>query len=1073
MPNTRDERRLAYLDSQDFTGLFIEELGWDRAAAKPQEISVDDRTFTLKPVAEYRGVRIWECDQVPDSRTQRAIDMQLKKNSAERLVIFHDYIHQEWKWPISSDSRGRGTSRIVSHEHFRGRKTQALLQRLEMVRIGLEESPSVVEVVGRLRRAFDADAVTKSFYTNFAEESESLSSSIRGISDESERDWYAALLLNRLMFIYFLQRKGFMDSDRDYLRDRLLEVRSIAGPDNFFRFYSDFLLPLFHEGLGSPDRPIEGPDLGSLIGDIPYVNGGIFTTHPLEATHQIQVPDKAFESIFDLFDQYQWHLDDRPTGDPNEINPDVLGYIFEQFINNKEMGAYYTKEDVTYFMTALTLVPAFLESLTERTGINPWLLPNENPERYVWASVTHGTDEPLPQIVADEALSFPRPHWADLAPETHGFSGESWWEVQARRDRARVLHGRLANGEISSTVTAISANINLEAVAIDVIDRIDSAEDVLAAWRALSEIRFIDPTCGSGAFLFAAIKVLESLYLAILDAADRHVRTSGHISLQELMSAASKHPNRRYFVLKHAAINNLYGVDLMNEAVEIARLRLFLKLVSAVEHREDLEPLPDLDFNIKAGNILVGALDASSLTRTATDIFSTAGLDGVEEAAAHIVEQYRAFQQATEAGDTEGVGERRAALRESFDTVREKVDRYFWASISGSTGDFVEWKSTHQPFHWFIEFPEVFQSGGFSCAVGNPPYVAKRKVKGYSYSGFATDDAPDIYAPCVERAADICSPDGYMAMIVPISSQFSRDFVSLRDRLDQSCRTLWVSTFSRNPAALFDAGVGVRSTIMIAARGVEKPVHYVTKTHRWYEEFRPALFETLAYVPLPNTFVTDEQSWSRMVTDSNVEMVRLLRERSTGTLANCIDSKGAYQVGAKSIALYWLSCYDKEPPSFDLSGKPIPHTAVKGMRFASERDQMIALAILSSKIALFWWATHGDDFNVTTGVLTSLPINPRDLAKDDADRLEVLGRAVAMRLPKHVQFTKYAGKWMGNYVLPEIRDLTDEIDGFLASAYGYQHCLPDLELFYATFFKPTGERPGTLREVPNFAETPS
>ena len=67
-----------------------------------------------------------------------------------------------------------------------------------------------------------------------------------------------------------------------------------------------------------------------------------------------------------------------------------------------------------------------------------------------------------------------------------------------------------------------------------------------------------------------------------------------------------QHPNREYFVLKSIIINNLYGVDIMDEAVEICKLRLFLKMVAQLEDVKRIEPLPDIDFNIQAGNTLVG-----------------------------------------------------------------------------------------------------------------------------------------------------------------------------------------------------------------------------------------------------------------------------------------------------------------------------------------------------------------------------------------------------------------------------------------------------------------------------------
>ena len=72
---------------------------------------------------------------------------------------------------------------------------------------------------------------------------------------------------------------------------------------------------------------------------------------------KIQIPDEAFTRLFDFFDAYHWHLDERPVRADNEINPDVLGYIFEKYINQKQMGAYYTKEDITgYIARNLSLI---------------------------------------------------------------------------------------------------------------------------------------------------------------------------------------------------------------------------------------------------------------------------------------------------------------------------------------------------------------------------------------------------------------------------------------------------------------------------------------------------------------------------------------------------------------------------------------------------------------------------------------------------------------------------------------------------------------------------------------------
>ena len=131
-----------------------------------------------------------------------------------------------------------------------------------------------------------------------------------------------------------------------------------------------------------------------------------------------------------------------------------------------------------------------------------------------------------------------------------------------------------------------------------------------------SGISVLDPTCGSGAFLFAALNILEPLYEACLtrmrafvddmDSSGEPHSPQKYADFRRILADVEKHSNSRYFILKSIVVNNLYGVDIMEEAVEICKLRLFLKLVAQVDKAKELEPLPDIDFNIRAGNTLAG-----------------------------------------------------------------------------------------------------------------------------------------------------------------------------------------------------------------------------------------------------------------------------------------------------------------------------------------------------------------------------------------------------------------------------------------------------------------------------------
>ena len=150
-----------------------------------------------------------------------------------------------------------------------------------------------------------------------------------------------------------------------------------------------FLKRLFHDGLDSQARPDE---LTAIIGkNIPYFNGGIFAEHKIEKDHpNIQIPDEAFEKIFAFFDDYDWHLDDRPLANGNEINPEVLGYVFEKYTNQKEMGAYYTKEDITGYISKNTILPFLLQKVAARLSAEVWDFLKNDPDRYIYEPVRRG-----------------------------------------------------------------------------------------------------------------------------------------------------------------------------------------------------------------------------------------------------------------------------------------------------------------------------------------------------------------------------------------------------------------------------------------------------------------------------------------------------------------------------------------------------------------------------------------------------------------------------------------------------------------------------------------------------------
>ncbi len=643
------------LQSCNLPQLFIEELGWEPAHPK-LTLRTGETDYAFSAIAEKRGFTAWLCESptggLPDHATRLKLDRKLSETSFEHLIVFvtRDRASQSWMWVRREQGKPLAAR---THEYHKDQPGDSLLQKLQILYVSLEEEEagiSTVAVAGRARAAFDIERVTKAFYRDFDTHRKAFLKFIDGIGEVADCEWYASVMLNRLMFVYFIQRKGFLDGDHNYLRNRLDRCKKEQGKDKFYTFYRYFLLRLFHEGFGKR-RKDRAPDLEKLLGNIPYLNGGLFDVHELEKPErygkEIAIPDKAFERIFDYFDQYQWHLDERPLRADNEINPDVLGYIFEKYINQKQMGAYYTKEDITEYISKNTVLPFLFDAARAKCKVafeNPdgptvWDLLRENPNRYIYPAVRHGADKKLPPEIA-AGLDTKKPNlierrkpWNKPAPGDYALPTEIWREVVARRLRYEEVRRKLAAGEVREVNDFITLNLDLRQFAQDVIQNCEGPDLLMALWQAITTITVLDPTGGSGAFIFAALNILEPLYEACLDRMEafhaewgehgKKAHPNYHKKFTEVLARVDAHPNRRYFVLKSIILNNLYAVDIMEEAVEICKLRLFLKLAAQVEpdaakDNLGIEPLPDIDFNIRAGNTLVGYATYNEVKRAVT-----------------------------------------------------------------------------------------------------------------------------------------------------------------------------------------------------------------------------------------------------------------------------------------------------------------------------------------------------------------------------------------------------------------------------------------------------------------------
>lgn len=1061
----------------EFRRLFVEELGWDNPASRHGEtVAVGDDSFTLAPVAEKRGVRIFHCTEVPERAVRQRIEREVTKLAREHLIIFTDAAktRQIWQWVAREKSR---PAAFREHLWLVSQSPDPLLQKLDHIAFSLdeEEGLTLFGTTVRMRDAFDRERITRRFYDEFKRQHEQFLGFIKGLTSAADKAWYASLMLNRLMFVYFIQKKRFLDGDIDYLRNRLASVRAEQGQDQFHSFYRAFLLKLFHGGLATP-KDARDAETARLIGDIPYLNGGLFEPHALEGEgNTIQIGDAAFEAIFAFFDQYEWTLDTRAIerADGREINPDVLGHIFEKYINQKQMGAYYTKEDITDYITRSTVTPWLFRNAErhDRVAFEPggavWRMLSESPDSYIFKSVRHGANEPLPDTIAagieDVAQ---RGGWNRTASADLGLPTETWREVVARRERYESVKAKAAAGEISSIEDFITHNLDIRQFALDAIQFAESPDLVRAFWKGISAVKVLDPACGSGAFLFAALNILYDLYDACLERMEQFVASApeGHgprqvfSDFREVLTRIEQHPSRPYFIYKSIILDNLYGVDLMDEAVEICKLRLFLKLAAQLESADQIEPLPDIDFNIRPGNTLVGYTSFEDVRRATEvkgfDFDDRAGQ--LQKVAEDLGQAFIGFreQQTRLHGRIEAAD--KAELRRRLNELDAQLDRYLAQDYGIEGGDdlaetvhFKSWKASHKPFHWLAEFYGIISNGGFDVVVGNPPYVKASEVRReYTVRNYETERCPDIYAWIMERAATLLSDRGAYGMIVPLSLTFSGNFQQLRDFLLDRFPANWFSSFARIPAALFSADVRVRNTIHIGLRSGETG-HHTTITHRWFEEARPHLVEGIEYAKF------DPTRWDGLIPKLSSERLLSALEAAKGTFAN-LNSQLASNVTAhplhyKKSAYNWVSFSFEEAPSFAVTGEPVPQTKVGQIYCESGDAKSLIHTLLNGKIAFVWWCIVGDDFDVTKKDFEFLPC-PIRLIGDDMGRLREISALLDSEMRDNIVFKLNAGKRVGNYNLARCRDTTDQADMIWAKALGLTD-LNEIDLFYAKIVK--------------------
>lgn len=567
--------------------------------------------------------------------------------------------------------------------------------------------------------AFSVERLNKEFFAGYKAQ---YSKFLKQLSDTKQNRDYVKKLLGRLVFLQFLQKKGWMgvpvsrvdweDGDKNYL-SHLIE--RYEGND---RLLSDVLEVLFFNTL---NEKREGDIADSRLGEnikIPYLNGGLFEKDNIDKL-DIDFPYSYFKELMDFFAMYNFTIDENDPDDSEVgIDPEMLGHIFENLLeDNKDKGAFYTPKEIVQYMC--------------RQSVIQYLKTYEPDEQYA---------EPIEQLI-NNGIVLP--------------------VLQTKSVASRFM-------------------------------------------QLLKDVKVCDPAIGSGAF---PMGILYVLYHAI----------------HHLQSHAEPHGSFNSTQTKRDIIqNNIFGVDIEQGAVDIARLRFWLALVVDAE---EPQPLPNLDYKIVCGNSILHrfSLDTSiekvfveyNMNRPEVDrmtlgkykekvyeFTNTSDHKKKDEFRSTIEQIKKAFRSQLTDWDKNKKRKLREQIRDleiplifGKRTEKEKADlkklKKDLAKAEKEGFDIENNKIYESSFEWRFEFPALLDKEGkftgFDIIIGNPPYGAKlSSIEKNIFKEYYSDvhmRTPETYCYFISLAFRLVNPDGIVSYIVPNNMFFQNENEKTRSLL--------------------------------------------------------------------------------------------------------------------------------------------------------------------------------------------------------------------------------------------------------------------------------------------------
>ena len=695
---------------------------------------------------------------------RKLIQPYLRYEVDAAIAVFDD--GQHWRLSYICDHK-EGTTSAKRFSYVLGDKQG-------QYKTPLERLDKVAAKVGHfkmedLRDAFSVDALSKEFFDEYHRHYDRiLKTTVELISKDPTL--YSGLsklfadyikkMMGRIVFLHFLQKKGWLNGDPDFLKN-LFFMQPLDRREDFLE---QVLEPLFF-GIFNTEPQYreklfrdEGWDVQLLEQwkGLPYLNGGLFERDSMD-TAKLKLPASLFERLFEFMASYNFTVDENDPDDADiGVDPEMLGKIFESLLeDNKAKGAFYTPKEIVRYMCKESLI-AYLG--TQATGLS-----KESGIQATGLSKESGT-------------------------QATGLLKESGEQASSLSKESEVKATGLSK-EPGVQSAGLSDYIRKFVEQHELPEELEPYREVLDT--ALRNVKICDPAIGSGAFPMGLLNELwrcrEALEERATSPSLMGTQANGLSQAGSLYSkegqAGSLNPYSRAALKREIIENNIYGVDIEKGAIDIARLRFWLSIVVDAEKPE---PLPNFDYKFMQGNSLIesfGGYDLSHIMdkkveRNGKTYYQRriGGKEPVQVSIDFSTEDTRKnlmiwLIKYFSLTDHQEKSEYRKRINES---VKSYIKQQCIGSSAESKLNTLDPSANQDFFLWHTWFKDIFDKGGFYIVIGNPPYInvenLDEKTKDFLFTHYSTcQGRTDIYIGFIEKAISLMNNNGVTSFIIPYS----------------------------------------------------------------------------------------------------------------------------------------------------------------------------------------------------------------------------------------------------------------------------------------------------------------